>query len=144
MKSSQFGIQNLQDFDRIIKLIQRLPDLAEDIINEYLWNEGAPLSIESIKIEMPKGSRDNKKYKGQPRTHAKESDSLTFEKNNLGFTIKNTNHPNFSYLMFPLLGIGNSYKNKPNDFMNRGIEKQISTMNDGLIAKLTEEIQKNL
>lgn len=144
MSWNKFEIKNLQSIDRINKLIQKIPDLSEDIINEYLWEEGAPLAIQSIKKEIPLGSRNKQRYKNQPKTHAKESESLVFQKINLGFEIKNQKSPNFHYLVFPWKAVGNSYKNQPNDFMERGIEKQISTMNDEIITKLTEEIQKNL
>ena len=46
--------------------------------------------------------------------------------------------------MFPALGIGNSYKYLPNDFMDKGINVTIPTMvsdlKDGLIKKLEEKL----
>jgi hypothetical protein len=135
---------NKVDMGKIDGCIKQLPNVAEDTINEYLHTKGVQHGIDYIKSEMPRGLRNKKTSKGQPRTHAKESDSLGYETNfNLGFVIKTRSQ--FNYLVFPEYGRGNSYKHQPNDFMGRGLNKAVENkiipeLEEILVKKMEEKI----
>ena len=149
-----FSIENIEQIKELEDTIKKLPNIAEGIINEYLHTTGAENSITMIKAKMPcsKGPPSFKRKKSsnakfssgkkQPTTNAKFSDSLKATPINLGFIIETT--PSFWYLMFPALGIGNSYKYLPNDFMNKGINatlpRMISNLKEDLIEKLEEKL----
>lgn len=142
-----FSIENIEQIKELEVHIKKLPNVAEGTINEYLHTTGAENSITNIKSKMPysKGPPSFKKKKtsrGQARTNAKFSDSLKSKPINLGFIIETTNK--FWYLVFPALGIGNSYKYLPNDFMDKGINATIPTMVNDLKEKLIEKLEENL
>lgn len=135
---------NDDDLQKLVNSITKIPNLAESIMNDYLHNSGANIVIDKIKEEMPKGVNDNKKYKGYPRTHAKESLSLTFTKINLGFAIKTSTSPFFGYLYFPAFGQGTSKHNAPNLFFEEGAEKGRQPIVDELAKLLEEKIKEGL
>lgn len=130
------------DMQKLVDSIMKIPNLAENIMNDYLHNKGANIVIDKIKEEMPIGVNDNKKYKGYPRTHAKESISLEFKSINLGFAIKTTRTPFFGYLYFPAFGEGTSKKNSPNTFFERGAEKGRTPIVDDLAKLLENKIKE--
>lgn len=132
---------NTEQLKELEKKIAQLPNEAEKVINDYLHSEGAELGITAIKKEMPKSNR-KKRAKGQPRTHAKESDSLDFIKRNLGFVVKSKKR--FNYLVFPAMGLGTSYRKKPNDFMNRGLNKIVPTVISELEKKIIKRMEEKL
>ena len=122
---------------KLVDSIMKIPNLAENIINDYLHNKGANIVIDKIIEEMPVGVNNNKKYKGYPRTHAKYSVSLEFTSFNLGFAVKTTRTPFFGYLYFPAFGEGTSKRNAPNLFFEKGAENgREPIVND--LAKLLE------
>lgn len=131
-----------KDLEKLSDLIVKLPGLAESIMNDYLHNKGANIAIKEIKKEMPVGVNDNKKTKGYPRTHAKNSLSLEFIKINLGFAIKTTRMPYFGYLYFPAFGEGTSKFNAPNLFFERGIENSREQIVDDLAKLLKKKIEE--
>ena len=142
-----FSIENIEAINQLETHIKKLPNVAEGVINEYLHTTGAENSITNIKSKMPysKGPPSFKKKKtsrGQAKTNAKFSDSLKSKPINLGFIIETTNK--FWYLVFPALGIGNSYKYLPNDFMDKGINATIPTMVSDFKEKLIEKLEENL
>lgn len=142
-----FSIENIEQIKELEIHIKKLPNVAESTINEYLHTTGAENSINNIKSKMPysKGPPSFKKKKtsrGQAKTNAKFSDSLKSKPINLGFIIETTNK--FWYLVFPALGIGNSYKYLPNDFMDKGINATIPTIVSDLKEKLIEKLEENL
>lgn len=137
-----FQLNNIEQLERLQQTIKALPVIAEKEINEYLHNDASKYSIEQIKIEMPTSKPKNKNSKGQPKSYAKESDSLKSTNINLGFIISTTSK--FYYLKFPALGVGNSYKNNPNDFMNRGINKVIPKIANNLQEKLINKMKEEL
>lgn len=144
---ANFSIENIEQIKELEVHIKKLPNVAESTINEYLHTTGAENSINNIKSKMPysKGPPSFKKKKtsrGQAKTNAKFSDSLKSKPINLGFIIETTNK--FWYLVFPALGIGNSYKYLPNDFMDKGINATIPTMVSDLKEKLIEKLEENL
>lgn len=125
------------DMQKLVDSIMKIPNLAENIINDYLHNKGANIVIDKIIEEMPVGVNNNKKYKGYPRTHAKYSVSLEFTSFNLGFAVKTTRTPFFGYLYFPAFGEGTSKRNAPNLFFEKGAENgREPIVND--LAKLLE------
>lgn len=133
-----FNLEDKAGFKELENLIKQMPKVAEKTINEYLHSKGKDHAIKYIKNEMPKGVKNRKTAKGQPKTHAKQSDSLKSKPFNLGFRVETTKQ--FNYLVFPALGIGTSYKNKPNDFMNRGLDKSVNR----IIPELQEELIKKM
>lgn len=144
---ANFSIENIEQLKELEIHIKKLPNIAEGIINEYLHTTGAENSITNIKSKMPysKGPPSFKKKKtsrGQAKTNAKVSDSLKATPINLGFIIETTNK--FWYLIFPALGIGNSYKYLPNDFMEKGINVTIPTMVSDLKEKIIEKLEEKL
>ncbi len=132
------------DLQKLVDSIMKIPDLAENIMNDYLHNQGANIVINKITDEMPVGVNNNKKYKGYPRTHAKYSLSLEFTKINLGFAIKTTRTPFFGYLYFPAFGEGTSKRKKPNLFFERGAEKGRTPIVDDLAKLLENKIKEGL
>ncbi len=130
------------DMKKLSDYISKIPEFAEDIINDYLYNKGANIVIKKIKDKMPVGVNDNKKYKGYPRTHAKDSISLEFTKLNLGFAIKTTRTPFFGYLYFPSFGEGTSKKNVPNLFMEEGADEGKKPIVDDLVKLLSENLRR--
>lgn len=132
------------DMQKLVNSIMKIPNLAENIINDYLHNKGANIVIDKIKEEMPRGVNDNKKYKGYPRTHAKDSISLEFTAFNLGFAIKTTRTPFFGYLYFPAFGAGTSKKNAPNLFFESGAEKGRKPIVDDLAKLLETKIKEGV
>lgn len=126
------------DMQKLVDSIMKIPNLAENIINDYLHNKGANIVMDKIIEEMPVGVNNNKKYKGYPRTHAKYSVSLEFTSLNLGFAVKTTRTPFFGYLYFPAFGEGTSKRNAPNLFFEKGAENgREPIVND--LAKLLED-----
>lgn len=142
-----FSIENIEQIKDLEDTIKKLPNVAEGIINEYLHTTGAEISITNIKSKMPcslgpPSFKKKKTSKGQAKTNAKFSDSLKATPINLGFVIETTNK--FWYLIFPALGIGNSYKYLPNDFMNKGINATLPTMISNLKEDLIEELEEKI
>lgn len=142
-----FSIENIEQIKELEDTIKKLPNVAEGIINEYLHTTGAEISITNIKSKMPcslgpPSFKKKKTSKGQAKTNAKFSDSLKATPINLGFVIETTNK--FWYLIFPALGIGNSYKYLPNDFMNKGINDALPTMISNLKEDLIEELEEKI
>lgn len=142
-----FSIENIEQIKELEDTIKKLPNIAEGIINEYLHTTGAEISITNIKSKMPcslgpPSFKKKKTSRGQAKTNAKFSDSLKATPINLGFVIETTNK--FWYLIFPALGIGNSYKYLPNDFMNKGINAALPTMISNLKEDLIEELEEKI
>lgn len=133
-----FDLKNIKGIEKLHETVKALPNIAEETMNNYLHTKGIEVAIENIKNEMPKGVKNRKTSKGQPKTHAKQSDSLKSKPFNLGFRVETTKQ--FNYLVFPALGVGTSYKNKPNDFMNRGLDKSVNR----IIPELQEELIKKM
>ena len=132
------------DMQKLVDSIMKIPNLAEDIMNDYLHNKGANIVINKITDEMPLGVNDNKKYKGYPRTHAKYSVSLEYTTMNLGFAVKTTRNPFFGYLYFPAFGEGTSKRNTPNLFFEIGVEKARDPIVDNLAELLVNKIKEGL
>lgn len=132
------------DVKKLQAMIQKIPGLSEEIINDYLHNDGVNITINKIKEEMPVGKNNNKNSrKGYPRTHAKyDSLSLTFTTMNLGFAIKTAKKPFFGYLYFPSAGAGTSKKNKPNLFFEEGINKSREPIMEELVKLLESKIKE--
>ena len=131
------AVFELKNFEQLSKLQDSIK-----VINEYLHNVATEYTMNLIKQEMPTSKPRKKNYKGQPKTYAKESDSLQTKNTNLGFIVMTTNP--FYYLVFPALGVGNSVDKTPNDFMNRGINKAIPKIAQDLQENLKKEMEDKL
>lgn len=131
---------NASDLDKLVSSIAKIPQLAEDIMNDYLHNDGANIVIKEITKRMPVGVNNNKKYKGYPKTHAKYSISLEYTKRNLGFAINTTRNPFFGYLYFPSFGEGTSKRNTPNLFFEEGAENA----RNPIVGKLVELLENKI
>lgn len=130
-----FNLKGLDEFKKLEEKIKAIPEKTEEIINDYLHNTASKNVIAEIKKQMP----ESKKKKG---IHAKFGDSLKSVNRNLGFMIVSTQK--FQYLVFPALGIGTSRKNKPNDFMNKGLNNSTSKIIEDLEEKISKEMEENL
>lgn len=126
-----FNLEGLNNIKMLEDKIKKMPQNAEIVINNYLHNKANSKVINNIRKEIPKSSKNK-------RIHAKDSDSLRSANFNLGFMI--TSNKKFNYLVFPAMGLGKSHKNKPNDFMNRGLNKEIPN----IIGDLEKELEKKM
>ncbi|MDD4794981.1 MAG: hypothetical protein PHG03_00245 [Bacilli bacterium] len=135
-----FKLEGLDNYIKLEQQIKKLPNVAENVINDYMHNTAMPKAISSIKEELPVSNR--KHSKGLPKTKAKYGDSIKGTGNNLGFMVMSTRK--YQYLTFPALGVGTSRKDKPNDFMNRGLNKIVSKTIMDLEEKLSKKMEEIL
>lgn len=132
------------DIEELSSYIKKIPDLAENILNDYLWNDGANIVIKYIKKEMPIGVNNNKKYKGYPREHAAKAVSLEFTKVNLGFAVKTKQNPFFGYLYFPSFAEGTSRRNAPNPFFENGANEAKDIIVKQLVERLENKVKEGI
>ncbi|WBX80124.1 hypothetical protein PD280_21400 [Virgibacillus salarius] len=114
------------DYEEVEKLEQkfkRIPENIENIINSYLHTDASKLATNQIVSLIPL----SKKKKG---IHAEQSKPLRVKKINLGFEILPKRK--FNYLVFPDQALGTSVGNKPKEFMQRGLNKSINDIMEGL------------
>lgn len=122
--------------EKLQELLKKLPNQAEDLINDYLESKGSKNMMESIIGFIPV-SRRNKK-------HAKSSKPFKATMHNLGFNIETKggaakNKGSFGYLVYPNEGRGP--KNPiAQEFVERGMEKE----NDRIIQDLEEILTEKL
>lgn len=126
------SLVDTKQVDNLFKLMSLVPNVAENKINEYLWNKAAPETLKASTNEIPLSIKNKK--------HARYSNPLEIINTNLGFAIKSKKQ--YHYLVFPYLAVGNSYKNEPDKFLDRGVNTDKITKD--LSELLQKEIQKNI
>lgn len=122
-------------FESLQRNIERLPNVAEKIINEDLKSRIAPVMKKSVLGLMPISNRK--------KAHAKLYQSINDDnKENLTLTLKPKSK--YRYLVFPDLGLGTSKKQAAKKFMERGVDKKVDYSIEELNKSLIEEINKTL
>ena len=132
---SKFAIES-DDFDKLHRVMADFQGNTENVVNDVLHNEAAPLIQEAIYRLMPTSGR---KWKGK-KGAAKTSNSLSSTNSNLAVTVHSTKR--YGYLYFPDDG-SNTRKHVGNQqFFLRGGESQASTIIDKCINRLIINIEK--
>lgn len=123
--------------DSLVDKMKQLPDQSEKIINRVLHEKSAQKAVLSIIQGMPisevKKRLTNKK-------HARLNQPMTINTMNLGFKVRPKKK--YDYVKYPDLGIGTSIKNHPQEFMRKGMEKEVKVISDELMVALMEEIER--
>ncbi|PFM49573.1 hypothetical protein COJ45_06935 [Bacillus cereus] len=126
---------DLSQIESLQRNIERLPNVAETIINDKLKDIISPIMEKSIIGLIPISDRD--------KPHARMLKSIGGStKENLTLTLKPKNK--FQYLVYPDLGIGTSKKNDPLDFMKQGVDNKTNQTVEELNKALIEQINKTL
>lgn len=120
-------------FESLQRNIERLPNVAEKIINEDLKSRIAPVMKKSVLGLMPISNRK--------KAHAKLYQSIN-DDNKENLTLKPKSK--YRYLVFPDLGLGTSKKKAAKKFMERGVDKKVDYSIEELNKSLIEEINKTL
>ncbi|MEF8682004.1 UNVERIFIED_CONTAM: hypothetical protein ORM23_18215 [Bacillus cereus] len=132
--SAKFSVDSAQ-FEAYQRNIERLPNVAEKIINEELKKKISPIMQKSILGLIPISDRK--------KPHAKLSKSIQGTlKENLTLTLKPK--AKYAYLVFPDLGVGKSKGNDPERFMERGVDRETNKSVEELNKALIDEINKTL
>lgn len=130
------------EVDKLIKNISLIPNESEKIINETLKNTSGKKTVKTIISGMPISEVIGRITK---KRHAKNSQSLNVTYDNLGFMIRpKRGTTGFEYLKYPDLGIGTSIHNPPQEFMRKGMEKEIPEITNDLNQALLTIINKKL
>lgn len=124
---------NAEEFDKVLKAIEKFPGNAEKVINETLHGQGAELIQERIRKYMPVSD----KKKG---AHAVDAKSLTPVGTNLAVTVKSTNR--YHYLYFPDDGTNTRRHVGNQQFFLRGAEDVSGEIVDILTEKLTQTFEE--
>lgn len=136
---TRFALKS-EDVDRLNQAIARCGESSENVINEYLHDEGGEKIYKSITQFIPRSKRN----KQSP--HA--IDSKWWEQTNynlaVGIANKTSGKNSFYYLYYPATGTGTSKKKGPNDFMERGLYSQYNNIVDNIVNNLIENIDKEL
>lgn len=130
---------NTEQAERLAQYISNLGAEAEKVINLYLQKSAIQLSVDSIEVVMPRSGRTF----GGKRPHkkaAKLSDPFTSDKVNLGFRVRSKGK--YSYLMFPDEALGTSIKNQPLEFMDKGLQRVLDEIIDGVENAVFEIMNK--
>ncbi|EOH8864301.1 hypothetical protein ACMD1P_002507 [Enterococcus faecalis] len=127
------------DLDKLRENMMKIPGSSEKIINQVLRTKSAEMTAKTIISGMPVSDVKNRIMK---RKHAKFSNSLKIDYMNLGF--KERPQKRFEYLKYPDLGIGTSIGKVPQEFMRKGMEKEVPVITKDLNEALINEINKNI
>lgn len=123
------------EFDRVLKAIEKFPGNAEQAINGVLHGTGAELIQERIRKYMPVSD----KKKG---SHAVDSGSLTSKDSNLAVTVKTTYK--YHYLYFPDDGTNTRRHVGNQQFFLRGAEDTSGEIVDLITEKLTQSFEEGV
>ncbi|MBC2106147.1 hypothetical protein [Listeria booriae] len=123
---------NFKDSERLENTMKLIPENAERLVNEELHVHGAKKMMQAIIDFMPVSARK--------KNHARDSNSLKFDKLNLGFRIyakggAANRKGSYGYLVFPDEGRGSSNP-IAQKFFSRGAEKENGAIIDGVIRAL--------
>jgi hypothetical protein len=123
------------DYSEVQKLqekFKKIPSEVEKTINEFLHGTG----VETVKRDILSlmSVSDRKKV------HAADKQSLKHINFNLGFEI--LPKPKFRYLVFPDRALGTSVNKKPDEFMERGLNKNTEKIITGMNEKIDKKIRE--
>lgn len=131
---------DFSDLDKLESKIKRIPNESEKTINEVIHKKGIVRVESSIQPRIPvstlKGAVRSKK-------HARDVKfPTTSQKLNLAFVIRPK--PKYQYLKYPDLAIGQSKRNKPEEFMATGLEKAAPEIVEDISLALDDVIKRTL
>lgn len=119
-----------EDLNKIEESILEYGENSEKVINDYLNSVAKNKFMTAIKDYMPVSNRN--------KNHAKTSNSIDSISYNLALVIKTKSK--FNYLYFPQTGEGTSKGKNPNDFMEKGINKEYDNVINGMLDRLQNRI----
>jgi len=138
---------NYEDIKKLEEKFKKLPNTAEYEINDYLWSETGEILQKEVYSKMPRSIYKHYSKK-QPKTHAKDTDSLEIVKYNLGVKVQTKTKPrskDFGYLIFPDEGRGIRQRKKGGqEFFNKSLESKGKDVVDGLSEHLDKKIEEEL
>lgn len=136
---SNFTLKD-SDIERIKKAILSCPNSVESIINDYLHNTGGNNLANRITRYIPKSEKGKR--------HAKTNKWFLQENYNLAVAISNSlkgkRGDSFYYLYYVITGTGTNKKKGIRDFMGQGLNKEYNPLVEGLLNKISEQIDKEL
>ncbi|TWW13171.1 hypothetical protein LABALGNA3A7_09770 [Dellaglioa algida] len=112
---------NLDGFDNLLSKLERIPNQSEDVINKTLQNQSGKTAFREIDHGTP---ISKKELSRTHKKHARGSDAYKIVYTNLGFLIRPKKK--FEYIKYPNLGIGTSQHNSPRIFMENGLTRSLS------------------
>ncbi len=124
------------NFEELQKMLSKLPNKGEDIVNDVLHKEASQIFQDSIQNLLPESHR---KWKGKKKA-AKQAKPFTSINGNLSVTIVNKNA--YAYLYFPDDGTKTKRHRGEQHFMLRGVEAKAGTVVEMCLNRLTEQINK--
>lgn len=129
---------DVKNFESVLNAISKFSDgsEAENIINQYLWNEGAKDIAEEIVKLLPESGRQ---WKGK-KTAASKTDPFIQTNSNLAVRI-HTKY-NYHYLYFPDDGADTDHHYGNQQFMFHGAEGSGDEVATGIINKLLERLEE--
>lgn len=125
--------------DKLIDKMKEIPEQSEKILNKVLHTKSTNDVVRSIITGIPISEVKNRLMN---KRHAKSSNPLKTETENLGFKVRPKK--SFEYLKYPDLGIGKSRNNVPEEFMRKGMENEVERISDDLMIALMQEIEKKV
>ena len=138
---------NYEDIIKLEEKFKKLPNTAEYEINDYLWSEAGEILQKEVYSKMPR-SKYKHYSKKQPKTHAKNSESLEIVRYNLGVKVQTKTKPrskDFGYLIFPDEGRGIRQRRKGSqEFFSKSLESKSKDVIEGLSKHLDKKIKEEL
>lgn len=138
---ARFSIDQ-SDMRNLEEKIKQLPGIAEGLINNFLYTDGAEIIAVEVSSLIRRSSNDEKK------PHAKDVKWWATEEESLGVLVKSrggaANKPNsYGYLVFPDEGRG-PRNEQEQDFSGRGLERATPIIVERLGSLLSDKIQEVL
>lgn len=123
------------DFTKFAEYLSGFEYSVENVINRYLHGVAVHKTKSEIIGLLPKSDR---KLSGKHKSHlrASEGDPFKIKDLNLGFKINTKN--TYNYLLFPNDAVGTSIKNRPQEFMEDGLEQSYEKVLLGIYDALEE------
>ena len=127
-----------KEFDKVAQTIEKYSDrsVAEQIINDYLANEGGKKIKEYIRAILPVSGRT---WNGK-KTAASQTDPFRIQGENLA--VKVYTKGNYHYLYSPDDGSNTRRHRGDQQFMFRGAEKAGDEIVNGVIDKLVKRLEE--
>lgn len=138
------------DFSDNLELLEKMKKIgpkAEYVINSYLWDEAGKILEKDVYKRMPRSNSKHYNPK-QPKTHARDTESLEIVKYNLGVKVQTKTKPrskDFGYLIFPDEGRGIRQKKKGSqEFFGKSLEANEDKITKELLEKINKKIEEEL
>lgn len=135
-----------KDLEMLEQKFKMLPQKAEYETNNYFWNTAGDILKNRVMRNLPRGIRNKSNYKGVPKTHAKDDESLDKITFNLGIKVQTKLQPklkDFGYLIFPDEGRG-KHQSRSQLFFNRSLETEKEKITTGLLEHLNKKIEEEI